>query len=77
MITVVLIGFLVLFLGVNLMAFAFCRSAAMADRKQESRHIMRAADFSSAITTPIGKRDSGNSSVENPSAALRQYGLLP
>jgi hypothetical protein len=77
MISILLIVFLVLFLGVNLMAFAFCRSASMADRKLENRHIMRAADFSSAITKPIGKRDSGNSSVENPNVALRQYGLFP
>ena len=77
MVSILLIVVLVLFLAVNFLALAFCRSAALADRKLESRHIKRAADLSSAITRPIGKRDSDNSNVEHPNAALQQYGLLP
>lgn len=77
MVSFLLVLFLGLFIGVNVIALAFCRSAALADRKLESQHIRRAADFSSEITRPTGKRDAANTAVENPIVALRQYNLLP
>jgi hypothetical protein len=77
MVSILLVGFLVLFLAVNFLALAFCRSAALTDRKLESLHIKQTADFSSAITRPIGKRGADNSRCEHPNVALKQYGLLP
>jgi hypothetical protein len=67
-----LIAVLILFVGVNLVVLAFCRSAALADRKLESLHVRRVIDCSTAVTKPTGKRTSND-----PAAGLQQSRLLP
>jgi hypothetical protein len=73
----VLILIVILFLGVNLMVLAFCRSAALADRQMERLHVRRVIDFSTAVTKPTGKRAPSDPTADNPGAVLRQPGLLP
>ena len=62
--------FVALLLSVYLLAFAFCYSAALADRKLKSLHVKRAAAFSSAITKPICKRVPRDNGVEKPNVDL-------
>lgn len=63
---------LILFVGVNLAVLAFCRSAALADRKLENLHVRRVIDLSTAVTRPTGKQPSND-----PGAGLQQSRLLP
>lgn len=61
MISILLIVFLLLFIGINFLAFAFCRSAALADKELDSLHAIQAADLASAITRQACRRVTSDS----------------
>lgn len=74
---ILLIAFGLCSMMVMLLTIAFCRSAALADRKLESLQVRRATEQHTAITRPTPKRNPGEGAPESPNPALQQSRLFP
>lgn len=74
---ILLIAFGLCSVMVMLVSIAFCRSAALADRKLESLQVRRATELHTAITRPTPRRNSGEGAPETPNPALQQSRLFP
>jgi hypothetical protein len=66
---ILLIAFGLCSMVAMLLTIAFCRSAALADRKLESLQVRRATELHTAITRPTPKRNSAESADPTLSAS--------